>query len=141
MSNEAADQLAEASGGYPYAIQLMGHHAWRASTGSDTIGPAHAGPAIAAAQDELATGLYASRWQDASDQEQDYLRHLAALAANHSRVTGAMVAEASDSTPKALSSPRSRLIQKGLIYAEGETVRFAIPGMADWVRVNAPEEE
>lgn len=134
MSDEAAQVLADASGGYPYAIQLMGHHAWRASTGANGIGTTHAAPAVAAAQAELSTGLYASRWQDASDGEQDYLRHLAELAGAHTRVTGGMVAAAMNNTSKAMSTVRSRLIQKGLLYSEGESIRYSIPGMADWVR-------
>ena len=146
MSPEAARLLADASGGYPYAIQLMGHHAWRASTRDSVatrIEETHAEPAIAAAQAELSTGLYAARWQDASDREQGYLRHLAelselselaGLSATHPRVTGAMVAAAMNSTTKALSTARNRLIQKGLIYAEGETIRFSIPGMGHWIR-------
>jgi AAA ATPase domain len=139
MTDPAARRLAEASGGYPYAIQLMGHHAWRASAGSTSIDDAHATPAIRAAQDELATGLYASRWEDASGREQEYLRHLAALAASSPRVTGATVATAMRTTTKAVSVPRNRLIQKGLIYAEGEAIRFSIPGMASWVRDEEPD--
>ena len=39
MSDTVARLLAEASGGYPYAIQLLGHHAWRASSGAThTVG-------------------------------------------------------------------------------------------------------
>lgn len=139
MTDEAAELLADSSGGYPYAVQLVGHHAWRASAGSASIDVGHVEPAIAAAQAELATGLYASRWQDASPREQEYLRHLADLAANHTRVTGAMVANSMSATTKALSVPRGRLIQKGLIYAEGETIRFSVPGMAPWVREDEPD--
>ena len=39
MSDTVARLLAEASGGYQYAIQLLGHHAWRASSGATpTVG-------------------------------------------------------------------------------------------------------
>jgi type II secretory pathway predicted ATPase ExeA len=37
MDDDAAAQLAQASGGYPYAVQLYGHHAWRASAERDRI--------------------------------------------------------------------------------------------------------
>ncbi len=81
---------------------------------------------------------FALRSTDASRREQDYLRHLAALDAGQPRVTGAMVAAAMATSSKSLSVPRNRLIQKGLIYAEGEAVRFSIPGMASWVRGDDP---
>lgn len=135
MTDSAAQVLAEASGGYPYAIQLMGHHAWRASTGASSIEERHTAAAIAAAQDELAGGLYAARWADASAREKEYLAALAKLCAERERITGSMVAEALGKTPKALSTVRARLIAKGAIYAETEVVRFAVPGMAAWVRL------
>jgi hypothetical protein len=138
MADSAARILAEASGGYPYAIQLIGHHAWRASTGSTSIEKRHTAAAITAAQDELAGGLYAARWGDASPREKEYLRALARLCADRDQVTGAMVAGALGRTSKALSAVRERLIQKGAIYAEAEVVRFAVPGMAAWVQQEDP---
>jgi hypothetical protein len=69
MTDQAAEQLAAASGGYPYAIQLIGHLAWRASTGDATIDVAHVSPAIRDAHEELATSLYAARWEDFSERE------------------------------------------------------------------------
>lgn len=133
MSVGAAEQLAAASGGYPYAIQLIGHHAWRAAAGSPTIDLAHVAPAIRDAHEELATSLYAARWEDSSDREREYLVALAGLSASGDRVTGVMVATRLVKRPKAVSYLRDRLIQKGTIFAEGETLRFSIPGMAEWV--------
>lgn len=140
MSEAAAQQLAEASGGYPYAIQLLGHHAWRSSTGADSIEETHAGPAVDAAHRELSDGLYAARWGDASPREQEYLLALADLVAEHPQVTGGMVARRLGKAAKALSPVRERLIQKGTIYAEGEVVRFSVPGMAPWVRAESPHD-
>ena len=137
MSDTVARLLAEASGGYPYAIQLLGHHAWRASSGATSIEKRHAAPAIAAGQDELSSGLYATRWGDASPREQEYLAALAQLLAERARVTGSQVAAQLGKTTKALSPVRERLIQKGAIYAEGEVVRFSVPGMAVWVQSEA----
>ncbi len=134
MTDDAARMLAEASGGYPYAVQLMGHHAWRVSAGSRSIERVHAGPAIDAADEELAEGLYAARWDDSSEREREYLAALAALSGEHPRVTGAMVANRLGKAPKALSYLRDRIIQKGTVFPEGEALRFAVPGMADWLR-------
>lgn len=138
MSPAAAEELAAASGGYPYAIQLMGHHAWRASTGSATIEATHVGPAVRDAQEELTAGLYSARWEDSTDREREYLSELAGLSASEERVTGGMVAQKLGKPAKAVSYLRDRLIQKGTIFAEGETLRFSIPGMAEWVRATSP---
>jgi hypothetical protein len=57
LAAEAAEYLAEQTGGYPYAIQLYGHHAWRASHGQREISLAAANVAAKSAGLELARGL------------------------------------------------------------------------------------
>ena len=42
MTPAAADVLLDHAGGYPYAIQVAGHFAWRASHGSRAVGVDHA---------------------------------------------------------------------------------------------------
>lgn len=133
MSPDACGLLAEASGGYPYAIQVMGHHAWRASSTCHTIEASHATVAVAAAEADLAAGLYESRWQDASPKEREYLMALAQLASDHYDVTAAEVAGSLGKTTKAVSYLRDRLTQKGTIFAESGALRLAVPGMTAWI--------
>lgn len=133
MDAAAVELLAEASGGYPYAIQLLGHHAWRASRDSKKITLEHAPQAIDATQHELAAGLFESRWQDASPKEREYLAALAQLSLNQGDVTGVQVAEALGKTSREVSYLRERLVRKGTLFTEAERVRFAVPGMADWI--------
>lgn len=61
MDDDAADCLTAASGGYPYAIQVLGHRTWRVSRGQDRITTAHAEAGDAAAQRDLANGLHSAR--------------------------------------------------------------------------------
>lgn len=61
MRGDVARALARASGGYPYAIQLYGHHAWRASSGQREIDLGAAERALPRAERELGRGLYANR--------------------------------------------------------------------------------
>jgi hypothetical protein len=129
----AAHLLVQASGGYPYAIQVLGHHAWRASTGSARIGLADAQRAVAAAEADLAAGLYAARWSDASATERTYLSALARLVIDGAPHTGADVAAALDRKPQAVSYLRDRLLKKGTIFAEGRNLHFVVPGLAQWV--------
>lgn len=132
-NEDAAQRLADASGGYPYAIQVLGHHAWRASTGAARILLEHATQAVAAAEVDLAAGLYEARWLDASRTEQTYLVVLARLTVAGGRVTGAEVAAALGKPASAVSYLRDRLLKKGTIFADDRALSFVAPGMASWV--------
>ena len=133
MDEDAASVLAEASGGYPFAVQLYGHYAWRASSGRDTIDLGAAGDAVSRAQEELERGLYAARWTAASPSQRRYLAALAAIAAAGAPTTARAVADELGRTPKQLSSVRDDLIKQGTLTVEGDKLRFAIPGMGAFV--------
>lgn len=133
MDQDALDVLTAATGGYPYAIQVFGHHAWRASTGSERITSAHARAAGSAAQADLASGLYAGRWHDASPKEREYLAAMAAQLAAGAVVAHADIARRLGKPPTALTYLRARLLAKGTIFSDGRSLRFLVPGMAAWV--------
>jgi hypothetical protein len=133
MDEEAALILAEASGGYPFAVQLYGHYAWRASTGHDTIDATAANAALPRAHQELERGLYASRWTAASPSQKRYLAGLATVAATRAHTTARAVADELGRTPKQLSSVRDELIKQGTLTVEGDELRFTIPGMSAFV--------
>lgn len=140
MTTPACELLAEASGGYPYAIQVMGHHAWRASTGADRITDEHARQALDAAHQDLAAGLYASRWADASPTEQTYLAVMAELVINDRAATGGEVARRLGKTPNSVSYLRDRLLKKGTIFQTDNALEFAVPGLADWIIAQTRED-
>jgi hypothetical protein len=129
----AAQLLAGETGGYPYAIQLYGHHAWRASAGRKRITLDAAEQAVRTASVQLERGLYAQRWAQASPREQQYLLALAAQLAEGQPMSGGAVARRLGVTPAQLSQHRARLIEKGTLVAEGQTLSFAVPGMAAYV--------
>lgn len=136
MRPAAARVLAAAAGGYPYALQVMGHHAWRASTGQSRINEAAAHAAVDAAQADLSAGLYAARWADASDKEREYLRALAELqaaAGTGASITGKDVSDRLGTDTRAISYLRDRLLKKGTLFAEAGTLRFVTPGMGAWI--------
>lgn len=138
MTRAAVDELVRDSGGYPYAIQLLGHHAWRQSHGSDSIDVTAARAAIVRAERELGTGLYASRWHDASPTERDYLTGLAELLTIEPDgfVDGASLARHLGKKPAQLSYLRQRLLAKGTIFTGPSGLRFATPGMTRWITQN-----
>jgi hypothetical protein len=134
MARDAATVLAHASGGYPYAIQLYGHHAWRAADGSGTIDLDAANAALPRAQRELERGLYAARWTAASPSQRRYLTAAANLAGAGAPTTARAIADELGRTPKQLSSVRDELIKQGTLTVEGAELRFTIPGMGSFVR-------
>lgn len=134
MDEDAAIVLADASGGYPYAIQLYGHHAWRASSGHNRIDLAAAQAALPRAQQELESGLYAARWSAASPTQKRYLTALATIAGTTNPTTARALADELGSTPKQLSSVRDDLIKAGTLTVDGDELRFTIPGMGAYIR-------
>lgn len=134
MSTEAADLLLAQSGGYPYAIQVAGHFAWRASTGGDSVTVDHARAAVPRIEADL-DQLFLSRWDGASTREQEYLSALAAVQQHVDEPNGGHVAAAMGEVTQAVSYLRDRLIKKGTIYRSAAGgLHFITPGMARWVR-------
>ncbi|WP_347354191.1 AAA family ATPase [Intrasporangium sp.] len=133
MDAAAADVLVEASGGYPYAVQLYGHHAWRAAAAGSRITVGHARAALDAARRELEEGLYVSRWNDASPREREYLAAAAALVVRTGEASGPQVAAELGKAQSKVSYLRDRLLKKGTLYAEGPRLLFLTPGMAEWI--------
>jgi hypothetical protein len=133
MDADAADLLADATGGYPYAVQLYGHHSWRTSTGRATIDLAAAREAVPRAARELERGLYAGRWTAASPMQREYLGAIAALGATGTQTTSRAVADRLGRTTKQLSTTRDDLLKQGTLTAQGDELRFTIPGMSEYV--------
>lgn len=134
MTPEAAEVLLGHSGGYPYAIQVAGHFAWRASHGSRAIGVAHARAAVPKVEADLAH-LFRSRWDDASPREQEYLRAMAAVEGRGEAPKGGPVAAELGAPVTSVSYLRARLLRKGTIYREaGGALHFITPGMGAWIR-------
>ena len=140
MDGQAAALLAQASGGYPYAIQLYGHHAWRESSGQKVITVDAAQRAVAAGQDELRHGLYARRWTVASEGQRQYMIAVAELLANGVSPTGGAVAASLGRRTPQLSRVRQELITRGFLTSERGVLMFTIPGMAAYVRAQGEGE-
>lgn len=134
MTSEAADALLGIAGGYPYAIQVVGHFAWRASHDSAEITLVHAHAARPRIEADLEQ-LFTSRWEDASGREREYLRAAASAAQKHARPpTGGEVAAELGTTAKSVSYLRDRLLKKGTIYHDGAgRLHFITPGMGLWI--------
>ncbi|GAB4077309.1 ATP-binding protein [Nostocoides australiense] len=133
----AADAISaglDIADGNPYLLQLVGDSTWQAAaprTG-DTIelDDLHAG------EDRMRGQLAAmcrARWDSASDLEQAFLGAMADY--GEEIVPREHIATTMGRESRAISVPRARLIDRGVIEAAGRgRLRFTLPGMGAWIR-------
>ncbi|MGP9725066.1 ATP-binding protein [Corynebacterium sp. AOP40-9SA-29] len=134
LQSDATDALLSMSGGYPYAIQVAGHFAWRASSGCTTIRADHVAEAAPRIQADLEQ-LFISRWEDASRREREYLVALATAEIDDNEPNGGHVAKVLGVPVRSVGYLRERLIKKGTIYrSPAGGLHFITPGMGDWIR-------
>lgn len=131
---DALDRIVAEARGHPYFLQLAGSATWNAAApaegGEVTMADVDAG--VPAATEQL-TAMYRVRWSTATPAEQSFLSAMAA--AQTDNVTRAQIATLLGVDSRALSVPRERLIEKGVIEPVGHgLVRFTLPGFAAYVR-------
>lgn len=132
FERQAAELLATASGGYPFAVQIYGDCAWLASEGEGQITVAAAEQALHDGARRLHSSLYAQRWADAAPREREYLTAMAAAILENGSVTGAEVARRLGRTAKQVSYLRDRLLEKGTLVSDGRQLQFVVPGFATY---------
>lgn len=133
MTAAATAELLALAGGYPYALQVAGHFAWRSSHGAEQITVAHARAARPRIEADL-DQLYAGRWDGASGREREYLSAIAELAVDEPP-TSSTVAAHLGATTSEVSYLRERLIKKGTIYVTADSrLHLIAPGMGGWIR-------
>lgn len=133
-STEALDAIAQESRGYPYLIQLLGSTTWDAAdpAAGDELTLDAVRQGLPVARDQLAA-MHRARWGAASRLEQQFLAAMAA--AGDGNVTRAAIAAGMGVDSRAISVPRERLIDKGVIEPVGHgLVRFTLPGFGAFVR-------
>jgi hypothetical protein len=135
---DALTTAVEATGGYPYFVQLVGYEVWRAAATAgarSVLRPEHVEAGVAAAERE-ADRVYASRVAEVPDTERSYLQAAAALPREERR-SGA-IAAALGGTASEYGWARERLIERGLLRPDGHgRVAFTLPGLAGWLRRQA----
>lgn len=131
VNDEAAGVLAEATAGYPFMIQLVGYHSWRAAgQGSVTVENALAG--AEAALRRVGRLVIEPALNDLSDVDRTFLLRMATD--DGPSVMGDIAARMNVDANYA-SQYRLRLIAAGMIAPAGYgKVDFALPGLRDWLR-------
>jgi len=128
----ATDTIVEITDGYPFFLQEYGSACWLLAEESP-ISLDITEQACFYATEQLDKGFFLSRWERTTAAEKRYLRAMAedndhdCLTKDLSKRLGAK--------SSTLSSLRSRLIQKGIIYApEIGKVAFTIPLMSQFIK-------
>jgi hypothetical protein len=133
FDEDALELVIEATGGYPYFVQLYAYHAFESASGDRiTIDDVRTGAARAHAS--LQDGMFRTRWQSLPASERQFLQLMAATADDSGICRIASIAAAANGTTQQFSVVRSRLIAKGLIEpsAHGE-LRCPQPGFLRYV--------
>ncbi len=120
--------------GYPYLLQLIGSTTWDAAApaAGDALTMTDLRRGLPEARQQL-SGMHRARWGAASPVEREFLAAMAATGDDN--VTRAAIAERMGRESRAISVPRERLIDKGVIEPVGHgLVRFTLPGFGEFVR-------
>ena len=139
IDDGALAAAAEATGGYPFMVQLVGHQVWRAAA-TDAISLADVEAGVPAARVRLGSTVHQSALSDVSAVDRSYLL---AMAADDDEVSSTGdVAARLGVTARYANVYRSRLIDAGLIEPAGwGSVAFTIPHLRQYLREHAASIE
>ncbi len=137
ITAEALELATQATGGYPFMIQLVGYQIWRNANGN-TITTTAVAAGIEAARTRLGSLVHAPALRELSDVDRTYLL---AMAQDDGPSKTAEIARRMDKSPQYASVYRARLIAAGMIEpATHGTVRFAIPYLRDYLIQHAAHQ-
>ncbi|MFJ3959128.1 ATP-binding protein [Arthrobacter sp. NPDC090010] len=132
LTQARARRAAEATGGYPFLIQLVGYYLWKeAEAGS--LDDASVDRAVAAARRRHDRTVIEAALAAASPRDREFLEAMADD--EHEVSTTADIGQRIGMRASAVGNYRTRLIDAGLVEAAGHgKLRYAIPGMGEYFR-------
>ena len=135
ISDEIYAKAAEATGGYPFMIQVVGYHLWQVAEGLDMpLTLADAQLAIDAAKRRNARVVIEAALATVSAKDQEFLK---AMAQDESASRTADLATRLNAKKNTIGNYRARLIDAGLIEPAGYgLVDFTLPGLREYLRLN-----
>ena len=137
FTDEALDELASLTHGYPYFLQEWGYAAWNLAPATP-IDSAIVKRATTAAISKLDGSFFRVRFDRLTPREKDYLRALAELGPGPHR--SGDIADGLGMKVQSIAPLRSGLIRKGMIYspAHGDTA-FTVPLFDEFMRRTMPD--
>lgn len=132
MPGDLRRKAAEATGGSPYMLQLVGHNLVLFARGGSMVDDAVLADALSAARDDFKNDVCRTTLAALSDRDIDFLR---AMSADNVASKMADVAERMGVTSDYAQKYRRRLIDAGVIEAPRRgKVAFAVPYLAEYLR-------
>lgn len=127
----AGTLAAEATGGYPFLVQLVGYHVWRSGAGSKiTVADAETG--IAAARRRLGSLVHETALSDLSDIDRTFL---VAMAPDGGPSRMGDIVKRMGVGPQYAQVYKGRLVEAGMIVPAGHgKVDYALPYLRDFLR-------
>lgn len=124
---------AEATGGYPFLIQLVGYHLWQvAEAAPGPLNAEHVDLAVAAARRRNTRMVIEAALAAASPKDLEFLR---AMATDNGPSKTADIGQRLGDARNTTGNYRARLIDAGLIESAGHgIIEFAIPGLREHLR-------
>lgn len=130
---EALESAIQATSVYPYFIQQCGSCICKEVNPSQKITAAEVLAGIALARIEADSGLYRSRWDQATPKDKEMMRAMAEY--DETSKLSDVAQRMRKGKQSDLSVLRDRLISDGLIYSPKRGyVAFTVPGMSDYIK-------
>jgi len=131
IQEEALNRATEATGGFPFLIQLVGYHIWRQNPNSDEISLANAQEGIHFALADMESRIFKVTERELSEND---LRFLEAMLSDKESSSLADIAERLSVSMNYAGQYRLRLIEQGIIGARGRgKVGFELPFFREYL--------
>lgn len=133
IDDEQLLNIAEATGGYPFLIQLVGYHVWKhASKAGNTVTGEVLAAGVEAARRRMGATVLQSAYSSLSSIDQTYLL---CMAEDDGPSSTSEIASRMSVTDKYAGMYRRRLIDAGVIVVDGHgLVNFAVPRLREYLR-------
>lgn len=132
IDHEFAIKAAEATGGYPFLVQLVGFHVWKAASDpASGVSSAEVQSGIERAHERIGRLVVLPIWKDLSKRDRDFLAAMISLAMPAAL---ADVAQRMGVSTGYASVYKTRLVRSGLLVTtDDESLAFTHPAVATWI--------
>ena len=141
IDQEGLDAAVAATSGYPFMVQLVGFHSWKAAQDTGTgITLADVSTGINEAERRIGRLVLGPMWKDLSEVDRNFL---IAMTADHGESKLADIADRLGVTTSYAGVYRQRLLRAGVIAVTGKgRITFTHPATRDWIlSLTAPPSE
>ena len=139
IDDDALDLCADAIGGFPYLLQLVGYRTWAASEHARTVDQNAARTGVAQARKEMEESVVATTYRELSEGDVRYLR---AMLEDVRESRTSEIAKRMGVTSGYAAKYQSRLLAQGVIARPARGwVAFAMPGFREYLADRIAEDE